>query len=58
MVDGHCPGELPFLVDFGVGINSSSSFSESSLKLIMAALLLSLEGGKRFVLTPFNSTTD
>ena len=43
MVD-HGPGEIP-LVDLGVGTNSSSSFSESSLRLIIAALLLSLVGG-------------
>ena len=42
----HGQGEVP-LEDFGVGINSSSSFSESSLKLIMAALSLSLSGRKK-----------
>ena len=39
---GHGLGEVP-LDDFGIGMNSSSSFSESSLRLIMAALSLSLE---------------
>ena len=43
MTGDHGLGEVP-LADFGAGINSSSSFSESSLMLIMAALLHSLCG--------------
>ena len=46
MAEDSGPGLVP-LADFGVGINSSSSFSESSLMLIMAALPLSLHNRRR-----------